>query len=421
MNAFPRHLFRNILHLGSGDAIARLCGIATVVFLARRYGVALLGVYALAQSMSQYSQPLIDFGLKHVGARLIAQFPQSTPEIVRRVQRRRMLMAGLILPFILGYTALAKLTMDMKVFLFVFLAISALYALSLDWAAWGKEQLRLVGLARAIVPLSILVFLAVGRANGTRVLWWAVAGNAVGFILQGTVFWVWWKRHKPAGTVDDLDAISDSLAWRRTSVMGVAWLGNLAFNSIDMLMLGVMSNPEQVGLYSAAYRVLNQVLVVYYLLTQSLYPQFAQQSVEERARMLETRFLLPLLGAGVVIATLVAVSRRPVLTILFGHQFLIAGPLLLLLAWAIPLDFLTSYLSNAYIAWGMERKILLCTTIAAGSNVVLNLIWIPTYGATAAAVNTLVSYVIFLISLALAGRSARELARGAQPQPEMVA
>jgi len=54
--------------------------------------------------------------------------------------------------------------------------------------------------------------------------------------------------------------------------MGLAWLGNLAFNSIDMLMLGVMSNPRQVGLYSAAYRVLNQVLVAYYLLTQSLYP-----------------------------------------------------------------------------------------------------------------------------------------------------
>ena len=54
--------------------------------------------------------------------------------------------------------------------------------------------------------------------------------------------------------------------------MGVAWLGNLAFNTIDMLMLGVMSNPQQVGLYSAAYRILNQVLMAYYLLNQSLYP-----------------------------------------------------------------------------------------------------------------------------------------------------
>ena len=418
MKAFPRHLFRNILHLGVGEAIARLCGIATFVFLAHAYGVILVAVYALSQSIAQYSQLLIDFGLRHIGARLIARNPQSAHEIVRRVQRRRLLMAGLVLPFILGYAALARLPLDMKVVLLVFAVTCALYALSLDWAAWGKAQLRFVGLAKAIVPASILVFLTIGRGSAEHALWWIVAGNAVGFGLQAIICWAWWRRHRPAESVGDLDIVSDSLKWRRTSVMGVAWLGNLAFNSVDMLMLGVMSNPEQVGLYSAAYRVLNQVLLVYYLLTQSLYPQFAQQSVEERVRMLKARILLPLLGAGVAIAVVVAISRRPVITILFGHQFLLACPLLLLLAWAIPLDFLTSYLSNAYIAWGMEKKILLCTTVAAGSNILLNLIWIPAYGAMAAALNTLASYMILLISLALVGRSARELV-GVQPRPEM--
>src|ERR1039457_5717818 len=106
--------------------------------------------------------------------------------------------------------------------------------------------------------------------------------------------------------------------------------------------------------------------------------------------------------------------------ILFGHQFLPAALLLLLLAWAIPFDFLTSYLSNAYIAWGMEKKILICTGVAAGSNVVLNLIWIPAYGATAAAVNTLISYVIFLIGLALTGRYAGESTSELQPQAELI-
>jgi O-antigen/teichoic acid export membrane protein len=185
---------------------------------------------------------------------------------------------------------------------------------------------------------------------------------------------------------------------------------NLAFNTIDMLMLGVMSHPQQVGLYSAAYRVVNQVLYTYYLLTQVLYPQLARQDRQQRMRMLKPRILLALFGVGVAIAAVLSVSRRPVLAILFGHQFLPATLLLLLLAWAIPFDFLTSYLSNAYIAWGMEKKILFCTMVAAGSNIVLNLIWIPAYGATAAAVNTLISYVIFLSGLALAGRFAKELA-----------
>ncbi len=421
MRAFPLQLFRNIFHLGSGEALARLCGIATLLFLAHRFGVVVVGVYALAQSMVQYSYPFIDFGLRHVGARLIATYPRAVQEIVGQVQRRRLRMAAALLPFLLVYAVSTKLPLELKVFLFVFAAIGTLYAVSLDWVAWGKEQLHLVGLARSAVPVGILICVAIGR-NSDRVFWWIVLGSALGNGLLGLMSWVWWRRHKPAEEQEvPLAVIREALSWRRTSVMGVAWLCNLAFNTIDTLMLGVMSTPHQVGLYSAAYRVVNQVLLTYYLLTQVLYPQLARQDQSQRVRMLRPRILLFLVGAGVALAAALAAFRRPVLSVLFGPQFLPATLLLLLLAWAIPFDFLTSYLSNAYIAWGMEKKILLCTAIAAGSNIVLNLIWIPAYGATAAAVNTLISYVIFLTGLALAGRFAKELTSKAEPLPELIA
>ncbi len=417
-----RQIVRKACQLGSGEALARICSIATVILLGHRYGIVLLGVFALAQSMTQYLQPLIDFGLRHVGARLMAVNPEAGREIVKQVQRRRLLMTGIVLPFILIYAVSTKLPADMKVFLLMFATIGGLYAISLDWAAWGKEQLHLVGLAKAIVPASILVCLLLGTGT-EHILWWLVLGNAIGYGLQGLVFWVWWKAYHSTKIAQDrvTVAISESLAWRRTSIMGLAWFGNLAFNTIDILMLGVMSNPEQVGLYSAAYRVLNQVLVTYYLLTNVLYPQLARQAIGDRTRMLRPRILLSLFAIGVAIAAVIAILRRPVMTILFGHQFLMACPLLLLLAWAIPFDFLTAYLLNAYIAWGMEKKTLQCTAVAAVSNIVLNLIWIPVYGATAAAVNTLISYLVLLISLTVAGRFAKELAPGAQPQPELAA
>src|ERR1039457_1236453 len=398
MRASLRQLARNVAHLASGEIPARLCGIATVLFLARRSGVAVVGIYALAQSMVQYSVPVIDFGLRHVGARLIARYPEAGQEIVGRVQRRRVMMAAAIVPFLLVYAAFANVSLELRIFLFSFSAISCLYAVSLDWAAWGKERLRLVGLAKIIVPGSVLFFLLAGSRSG-HLLWWMLLGNATGYVFQGVMFW---------------------RAWRSTSIMGLAWLCNLAFNTVDMLMLGIMSNAQQLGFYSAAYRIMNQVLFTYYLLTQVLYPQLARQGLQQRVRMLRPQILLFLFAAGVAIAAVLAVSRRPVLTILFGHQFLPATLLLLLLAWAIPLDFLTSYLSNAYIAWGMEKKVLLCTIIAAGANIVLNLIWIPAYGATAAAVNTLVAYVIFLTCLILTKRHAGELTSELHPQAELI-
>ena len=420
MRASLRQLARNVAHLASGEIPARLCGIATVLFLARRSGVAVVGIYALAQSMVQYSVPVIDFGLRHVGARLIARYPEAGQEIVGRVQRRRVMMAAAIVPFLLVYAAFANVSLELRIFLFSFSAISCLYAVSLDWAAWGKERLRLVGLAKIIVPGSVLFFLLAGSRSG-HLLWWMLLGNATGYVFQGVMFWRWWRRNKPADRqLMSPSVIRESLAWRSTSIMGLAWLCNLAFNTVDMLMLGIMSNAQQLGFYSAAYRIMNQVLFTYYLLTQVLYPQLARQGLQQRVRMLRPQILLFLFAAGVAIAAVLAVSRRPVLTILFGHQFLPATLLLLLLAWAIPLDFLTSYLSNAYIAWGMEKKVLLCTIIAAGANIVLNLIWIPAYGATAAAVNTLISYAIFLTCLILTKRYAGELTSELHPQAGLI-
>lgn len=421
MSSNVRQLARNAVRLASGEIPARLCGIATLLFLARRSGVVLVGLYALAQSMSQYTYPFVDFGLLHVGARLMARYPQAGRQIMQQVQKRRLLMSVAIVPFLLAYAASTNLPAPEKIFLFLFSAISCLYAVSLEWAAWGKEHLRLVGVGRIIVPGSVLLFLLLG-SKSEHLLWWMVAGNAVGYSVKGVIFWQWWRRHRPAGEPSiSPPAVRESLAWRRTSVMGLAWVCNLAFNTIDMLMLGLMSNPQQVGLYSAAYRVVNQVLYTYYLVTFVLYPQLARQDREQRLRMLRPRILLLLFGAGFAIAAVLSIARRPLMAILFGNQFLPATLLLLLLAWAIPFDFLTSYLSNAYIAWGMEKKVLLCTIVAAGSNIVLNLIWIPVYGATAAAVNTLVAYLIFLAGLALAGRFVKKLTPEAVTLPELIA
>ena len=374
----------------------------------------ILGIYALAQSISQYLQPVIDFGLRHVGARLMARFPASALEIMRRVQRRRLATAAAAVPLVLVYAFLTRLPLDMKIFLFLFAGISAMYAFSLEWAAWGREELRLFGLAKAIVPGSVLLFLLIAGGSG-HVLAWLVVGNLVGYSLQAVVFWRWWKSQLRAIGKQEygIAAIAEALRWGRTSIMGMAWLGNLAFNTIDMLMLGVMSNPEQVGLYSAAYRVLNQVLLTYYLLMNVLYPQMARQTVAERVRMLRPSILAALLAVGSALAVLVAVFREPVLTILFGHPFLTSAPLLLILACAIPLDFLVSFLSSAYIAWSMERNVLVCALVAVASNVVLNWIGIPRYGAMAAAVNTVISYLVYLVALAWVGRTVRKLAHTA--------
>ncbi len=166
-------------------------------------------------------------------------------------------------------------------------------------------------------------------------------------------------------------------------------------------MLGVMSTAHQVGFYTASYRIINQVLGAYYLVTQMMYPRLARQTLDISKIKVGWRLIALLVVAGVICAAGIASCRGFLLNLLFGHEFLNATPLLLILAWAIPFDFVVSWFNNAYLAWGLEKKVLVCTAVAAGANIVLNLIFIRRYGALAASVNTVVSYVIYLASLAI--------------------
>ncbi len=397
MTASLRQLARKLFDFGPGEVLSRLCSIATLLILAHKFGVVFVGVYALAQGMVQYSYPFIDFGLATCG--------RSADRAVSRGGHERLCGRYSTAPFdgcfccCLFWRCIrhsAKVPLPLKLFLFAFAATGSLYAVSLDWAAWGKEHLRLASFGRAMVPVSVLIALLLGR-NSEYVLWWLVAGNAIGALLQATIFRAWWQKHQPAHEQDiRLEIIRESLAWRRTSVMGVAWFCNLAFVSIDMLMLGILSESAAGGLVQ---RFVSHPKPGFVRLLPDDHCHLSaarRQNKLQRLRMLRPRILSCCSVSGSVIAALVTLARRPLVAILFGQEFLPATSLLMLIAWAIPLDFLTSYLINAYIAWGMEKKILICTVIGAGSNIVLNLFSIPAYGATAAAINTLISYVIFL-------------------------
>lgn len=214
MDIAPRQLVLNVVRFGSGELLARIFSVAVVILIGHLYGVVALGVYGLATTVSTYLMPVIDFGLKHVGARLIARFPRSALEIIRRVQRRRYLMASAALPFVLLYSALVHLPLQQKLFLLAFSAIGTLYAFSLDWAAWGSENLLLAGGMKAIIPACLLLSLAFANRFG-HLFVWLVAGNFTGYVLQSWAFHIWWQGHSKAIGEPErgVTEIADSLQW----------------------------------------------------------------------------------------------------------------------------------------------------------------------------------------------------------------
>jgi len=83
-----------------------------------------------------------------------------------------------------------------------------------------------------------------------------------------------------------------------------------------------------------------------------------------------------------------------IVRVLYGSQFLPAGPLLAVLIWSEIAVFFATVVYNVLIAKNQQWLLPVPTLVGAAINVALNVVLIPRYGAAGAAWATLVSYTV---------------------------
>jgi O-antigen/teichoic acid export membrane protein len=167
----------------------------------------------------------------------------------------------------------------------------------------------------------------------------------------------------------------------------------LIYMKIDQIMLGEMLGDEAVGIYTAAARVSEVWYFIAVAVNASVRPsliELRQHSTQLFHQRLQKIFNL-MVQCSVAMAALIALTAPLLITSLFGNDYFAAVPVLQIHVWAGVFVFL----NNAVWAWYIieNKQALANTRILLGLtlNVLLNLLLIPQYGATGAAVATLVS------------------------------
>lgn len=198
--------------------------------------------------------------------------------------------------------------------------------------------------------------------------------------------------------------------WLRTALPLVVVTGSqIVFTQIDLVMVGLLRPPAEVGYYAAAVRTVSLLTVIAVgvngLLIPSLSTLFAEGRRDSAQRLYtqSTRWSF----AGVALcAVVLAVARGPLLE-LFGTGFSAAtGVLLILVAGQIAVAGIGPVGSVLGIT-GHEGVGALLAGLAALLNVVLNYVLIRALGIEGAALGTAVTLV--LLSVAQAAVTARRV------------
>ena len=164
-------------------------------------------------------------------------------------------------------------------------------------------------------------------------------------------------------------------------------------------MLGGLTDLRQVGLYSSAYKLLNGLLGVYYLVTTALYPRIAAIPPERRTADRFWPFLIPLFVSGALPALLIRHFSQWITISIYGSKFSQGAPMLSVLILSLPLDFVTTFCGITMVAWGMSKRVLIATGMAAVVNIGTNFYLIPRYGGMGASWATLISYLVLIVAM----------------------
>jgi len=282
------------------------------------------------------------------------------------------------------------------------IAVAALaipiYALAQVLAAvlrsFGAETMAFVP-NKVVAPALTLVFTAALVWRGVTVTDWLLvlmvaAAAGVSALLQIVVFL--WRGH---GFVLAHKAAFEPREWLRFSVpVMVTGLMAELVKSVDLIMLEVLAPSEaSVGLYGAANGVVWVILIVLTASVVIMSPFMGVAAGTDDRRYMQRIYTFHsayLVLMCTLTTVLLIVFARPILS-LFGHAYLAAETPYIVLAVGYCLFGILG-VSRSYLQF-TKRNDLSMIALAVGVvvNIVLNVVLIPRYGMTGAAVSTLAS------------------------------
>lgn len=384
---------RRFAPLAGGEIGARIISFCATAYLARTLGTSGFGQIAFAAAVVAQFGTALAAGIGEVGSREVARQPSRIREIAAGGAMARLIGAVLAISLVLALTWVLPLDATMKRVTMLSSLFLIPLALDTGWVYKGSGKTQRVGwgllLAQA-TSLVLIVLLVRDATSVTRVPVVQAIGDLVAAaflalpLLRGR--WKWPAR--PA--VGELP--------RQSGLITISRSLRTVIVSFDVILLGLMLKSAEVGLYSAAYRIVFFVMAVMYASHVAFLPEMSRSggdqarmsSVLSRAIGLSVTAVLPFVVGGWLIAP-------SLMALIFGEAYRGGAVALQLLLLSILLIAVHGTTRNVFLArerLGTETTIV---AIGAAVNIILNLLLIPRAGIVGAAVATVIGEAVILV------------------------
>lgn len=398
----------NTMYQVIGRAVTAISGLVATRLVTGALGVEGFGDYQIVLTYVTLFWMVTDFGLNAIAVREMAEHEDRVSEIFNSLFTLRTTL-GISLVFI-SWAILFFLPYDELLKQAIILCSSTIFLHAILGSTHGLFQLRLrydqqlIGNVFGAITSLSLVYATVVFDWGIWGFWWAFVMATLAIALVNFFMANRWVKIRVSRDTKQLVSL-----FRQTVPFGMALLLSLATFKVDGILLSALtldgvSNSTAVGVYNVAYRVFELIMVIPVFFMNPVYPVLVKKLKESfdsfRRSVFRAGIFLLISSVGVVVG-MYALAPMIVRAVADGDGFGDSVGVLRILIVTTPLFFLTALLMWNLVTLKKQKELIVVYALSFIANLVLNIIFIPSYHYWAAAVVTGITELLILVLLVI--------------------
>ena len=383
----------------AGDVVFKLISLFVIIYLARYLGTVGFGKYSFVFAYLAFFGILKDLGLQAILVREMSRDASIAPKIIGNAYVIRLILAvfavvlSIIVISFMSYPKDTTTCIYIAAFTLLFISFSDFYT-TIFQANLKMEYNIIAKLSFKVLSATLIFWIIFSHGTLMQIIIALVFSEMIKTLINFSFSRKFVRPHFEIDFGLWKYLLKESIPLALTSVIMII------YHKTDIVMLSIIKGDAPVGIYSAAYKLYEPLLLIPYALMISLFPIMSTFYKNSKKKTIKTyelsiKYILLIMLPIVVGTTLIA---DKIIFLIYGASFAGSTTALQILIWALVFSSMNNVFLNLLIAIGKQKLITISTSLCAVANVTLNFFLIPMLSYNGAAIATIVTNIVFFVA-----------------------
>jgi O-antigen/teichoic acid export membrane protein len=387
-----RKIAYNVVISSISKVLSTILALVAIGFITRYLGKEGFGNYATVLAFLSFFAAISDLGLYSIVTREISRAGADEEKILGNIFSIRLLASLAIFlfsPIVIFFFSYPKEVNEGIIIVAASLLFSSGYQIlnGVFQKNLAMDRVAIAELVGKIIQVAIVILVI----NAKLSFAWIISALLFNMITSFSIVFFLAKKYVRIHLRFDFDYWKIFL--KESMPMGIATIITFTYFKMDTILLSVMKSSSDVGIYNVAYKVLENITFFPAMIAGLVMPIMAHTIFTNRNRFEDisnkTFKVFIVLVVPLIVETLFLADD--VIRLIGGAGFVESGQVLRILVFALAFIFFGQFFNTLLIVGNMQKRLMWTLSIAAVTNIVLNLIFIPQFSYIAAAYTSLIT------------------------------